>query len=47
MGAEAGPRDWRGMFVGVCGFVLFLGDVGDPDCEMYSVAEVMERKNDV
>ena len=33
---------------GMCGFVGYLGDAGDSDCEMYcSVAEVMERKDDV
>jgi hypothetical protein len=48
LGAEAGPRDWRGMIVGMCGCVEVLGDAGDSDCETYcSVAEVMERKNDV
>ena len=47
MGAEAGPRDWRGMVVVLGGFVLVWRDAGDSIFEMYSVAEVMERKNDV
>jgi hypothetical protein len=35
------------MVLGMCGYVGVLGDAGDSDCEVYSVAEVMERKNDV
>jgi hypothetical protein len=35
------------MIIDMCGLLWFLGDVGDSDCEMYVVAEVMERKNDV
>jgi hypothetical protein len=45
LGAEAGPRDWRGMIVGMCEFILVLRDSGGSDCEMYcSVAEVMSAR---